>query len=87
RTEIDSMPSELDEVTRRVMQLEIEEAALNKEKDSGSLERLDRIREDLSNLKEKANSMKLKWQQEKESIAVVQEKREELEKLRRLLEE
>ncbi|MBN8192466.1 ATP-dependent chaperone ClpB [Bacillus sp. NTK074B] len=87
RTEIDSMPSELDEVTRRVMQLEIEEAALNKEKDAASLERLDRIREDLSNLKEKANSMTLKWQQEKESIAVVQEKREELEKLRRLLEE
>ncbi|PFA66494.1 ATP-dependent chaperone ClpB [Bacillus sp. AFS015802] len=87
RTEIDSMPSELDEVTRKVMQLEIEEAALNKEKDAASLERLDRIREDLSNLKEKANSMKLKWQQEKESIGIVQEKREELEKLRRLLEE
>lgn len=87
RTEIDSMPSELDEVTRKVMQLEIEEAALNKEKDAASLERLERIREDLSNLKEKANSMKLKWQQEKESISVVQEKREELEKLRRKLEE
>ncbi len=87
RTEIDSMPSELDEVTRKVMQLEIEEAALNKEKDSASLERLERIREDLSNLKEKANAMKLKWQQEKESIGIVQGKREELEKLRRLLEE
>ena len=87
RTEIDSMPSELDEVTRKVMQLEIEEAALNKEKDAASLERLGRIREDLSNLKEKANAMKLKWQQEKESIGIVQEKREELEKLRRLLEE
>ncbi|PFG07057.1 ATP-dependent chaperone ClpB [Bacillus sp. es.034] len=87
RTEIDSMPSELDEVTRKVMQLEIEEAALNKEKDAASLERLGRIREDLSNLKEKANTMKLKWQQEKESISVVQEKREELEKLRRQLEE
>jgi ATP-dependent Clp protease ATP-binding subunit ClpB len=87
RTEIDSMPSELDEVTRKVMQLEIEEAALNKEKDSASLERLDRIREDLSNLKEKASAMKLKWEQEKESIGIVQEKREELEKLRRMLEE
>ncbi|MCA1059507.1 ATP-dependent chaperone ClpB [Rossellomorea aquimaris] len=87
RTEIDSMPSELDEVTRKVMQLEIEEAALNKEKDAASLQRLERIREDLSNLKEKANSMKLKWTKEKESIAVVQEKREELEKLRRMLEE
>ncbi|WGG47193.1 ATP-dependent chaperone ClpB [Rossellomorea sp. DA94] len=87
RTEIDSMPSELDEVTRKVMQLEIEEAALNKEKDAASLERLGRIREDLSNLKEKANTMKLKWLKEKESISVVQEKREELEKLRRQLEE
>ncbi|BCB03024.1 ATP-dependent chaperone ClpB [Bacillus sp. KH172YL63] len=87
RTEIDSMPSELDEVTRKVMQLEIEEAALNKEKDPASLERLERIREDLSNLKEKANEMKLRWQREKESISVVQEKREELEKLRRTLEE
>jgi ATP-dependent Clp protease ATP-binding subunit ClpB len=87
RTEIDSMPSELDEVTRKVMQLEIEEAALNKEKDAASLERLDRIREDLYNLKEQANTMKLKWHHEKESIAVVQEKREELEKLRRQLEE
>ncbi|MCA1056756.1 ATP-dependent chaperone ClpB [Rossellomorea aquimaris] len=87
RTEIDSMPSELDEVTRRVMQLEIEEAALTKEKDQQSLERLDLIRRDLSNLKEKADTMKLRWLKEKESIAVVQEKREELEKLRRSLEE
>ncbi|WP_064092243.1 ATP-dependent chaperone ClpB [Rossellomorea aquimaris] len=87
RTEIDSMPTELDEVTRKVMQLEIEEAALSKEKDQASIERLHIIREDLGNLKEKANAMKLKWQQEKESIGAVQEKREELDKLRRLLEE
>ncbi len=56
RTEIDSMPTELDEVTRKVMQLEIEEAALNKEKDLPSQERLKLIKEDLSNLKEKANT-------------------------------
>jgi ATP-dependent Clp protease ATP-binding subunit ClpB len=87
RTEIDSMPSELDEVTRKVMQLEIEEAALTKEKDEQSLERLNRIKKDLSTLKEKADAMKLKWLKEKESIGVVQEKREELEKLRRQLEE
>jgi ATP-dependent Clp protease ATP-binding subunit ClpB len=87
RTEIDSMPSELDEVTRKVMQLEIEEAALTKEKDEQSMERLSKIKEDLSNLKEKADTMKLKWLKEKESIGVVQEKREELEKLRRQLEE
>ncbi|MFL8936408.1 ATP-dependent chaperone ClpB [Rossellomorea oryzaecorticis] len=87
RTEIDSMPTELDEVTRKVMQLEIEEAALTKEKDEQSKERLARIREELSNLKEKADGMKLKWLKEKESIGIVQEKREELEKLRRQLEE
>jgi ATP-dependent Clp protease ATP-binding subunit ClpB len=87
RTEIDSMPSELDEVTRKVMQLEIEEAALTKEKDEQSKDRLTRIREELSNLKEKADAMKLKWLKEKESIGIVQEKREELEKLRRQLEE
>ncbi|WP_415813002.1 ATP-dependent chaperone ClpB [Mesobacillus thioparans] len=86
RTEIDSMPSELDEVTRRVMQLEIEEAALTKEKDDASRERLEILRKELANLREKANGMKARWQQEKEGIHKVQEKRELLEKLRRELE-
>jgi ATP-dependent Clp protease ATP-binding subunit ClpB len=86
RTEIDSMPSELDEVTRRVMQLEIEEAALTKEKDDASRERLEALREDLANLREKANEMKARWMKEKEGIQKVQEKREQLEKLRRELE-
>ncbi|WP_144474538.1 ATP-dependent chaperone ClpB [Cytobacillus oceanisediminis] len=86
RTEIDSMPSELDEVTRRVMQLEIEEAALTKEKDDASRERLEILRKELANLREKANGMKARWQQEKEGIQKVQEKREMLEKLRRELE-
>ncbi|MDQ0216701.1 ATP-dependent Clp protease ATP-binding subunit ClpB [Oikeobacillus pervagus] len=87
RTEIDSMPSELDEVTRRVMQLEIEEAALTKEEDPSSMERLEVLRQELANLKEKANEMKLKWQKEKEAISRIQEKREQLEKLRRELSE
>ncbi|WP_079508080.1 ATP-dependent chaperone ClpB [Mesobacillus jeotgali] len=86
RTEIDSMPSELDEVTRRVMQLEIEEAALTKEKDDASRERLETLRKELANLREKANGMKARWQKEKEGIQKVQEKREMLEKLRRELE-
>jgi ATP-dependent Clp protease ATP-binding subunit ClpB len=86
RTEIDSMPSELDEVTRRVMQLEIEEAALTKEKDDASRERLEALREELANLREKANEMKARWLKEKEGIQKVQEKREQLEKLRRELE-
>ncbi|TDL35331.1 ATP-dependent chaperone ClpB [Jeotgalibacillus sp. S-D1] len=87
RTEIDSMPSELDESTRRVMQLEIEEAALSKENDTASLERLNALRKELADLKERSNAMRTKWEQEKKSILVVQQKREELEQLRRELEE
>lgn len=86
RTEMDSMPSELDEVTRRVMQLEIEEAALTKEKDDASRNRLEVLRQELANLRETANGMKARWVKEKEGIQKVQEKRELLEKLRRELE-
>lgn len=87
RTEIDSMPSELDEVTRRVMQLEIEEAALQKEDDEQSKNRLSTLQKELADMRDKANSMKAKWMSEKESIHQVQEKRETLERLRRELEE
>ncbi|AIE59332.1 ATP-dependent chaperone ClpB [Bacillus methanolicus] len=87
RTEIDSMPSELDEVTRKVMQLEIEEAALRKETDEASKERLEALQKELADMKEKANSMKVKWMLEKEAIQRVREKRETLERLRRELEE
>ncbi|MDQ0268756.1 ATP-dependent chaperone ClpB [Cytobacillus purgationiresistens] len=87
RTEIDSMPSELDEVTRRVMQLEIEEAALIKESDEISKERLKTLQKELRVIKEKAHEMKAKWLMEKEGIQRVQEKRERLEHLRRELEE
>jgi ATP-dependent Clp protease ATP-binding subunit ClpB len=87
RTEIDSMPSELDEVTRRVMQLEIEEAALQKEEDEQSKNRLATLQKELADMRDKANSMKAKWMAEKESIQQVQEKRETLERLRRELEE
>jgi ATP-dependent Clp protease ATP-binding subunit ClpB len=86
RTEIDSMPSELDEVTRRVMQLEIEEAALAKESDEASKERLSALQKELAELRDEANSMRAKWQLEKEGIQKVQETRELLEKLRRELE-
>ncbi|WP_449621998.1 ATP-dependent chaperone ClpB [Robertmurraya sp. Marseille-Q9965] len=87
RTEIDSMPTELDEVTRRVMQLEIEEAALQKEEDEQSKNRLQTLQKELADLRDKANSMKAKWQAEKEGIHKVQEKRELLERLRRELED
>ncbi|MGM0846846.1 MAG: ATP-dependent chaperone ClpB [Bacillota bacterium] len=87
RTEIDSMPSELDEVTRKIMQLEIEEAALLKEKDEASKNRLSLLQEELANSKEEGNAMKAKWQLEKEKINTLQGKREELEHFRRQLEE
>jgi ATP-dependent Clp protease ATP-binding subunit ClpB len=87
RTEMDSMPSELDEVMRRVMQLEIEEAALRKETDEASKERLETLTKELADLREKANSMKLQWQQEKEAIRRVRDVREALEKAKRELEE
>ncbi len=83
RTEIDSMPTELDEITRRVMQLEIEEAALRKEQDEVSKQRLEGLTKELANLKEQADVMKARWLQEKESIQKLREKRELLEKLRR----
>lgn len=87
RTEIDSMPTELDEVTRRVMQLEIEEAALRKESDEGSKIRLEALLKELADLKEQADTMKAKWLGEKQSIQKLQEKRELLEKLRRELQQ
>ncbi|PLR97753.1 ATP-dependent chaperone ClpB [Bacillus sp. T33-2] len=86
RTEIDSMPSELDEVTRKVMQLEIEEAALRKEKDEASRERLESLQKELASLRDRASSMKARWQAEKEAIQRVREHRELLERLRRELE-
>lgn len=87
RTEIDSMPTELDAVMRRVMQLEIEEAALRKEKDAESAARLVHIQKELSDLKEQADTMKAQWMGEKEAIMHVKEKRGELDRLRRELED
>jgi len=87
RTEIDSMPTELDEVTRRVMQLEIEEAALQKEKDEASQERLGVLQKELANLREAVNQMKGKWKKEKEGIQTIRQKRETLERLRHELEQ
>lgn len=87
RMEIDSMPSELDEITRKVMQLEIEEAALKNESDVQSKARLEGLQKELAELKDKENGMKAKWQMEKASLQKVQEMREQLEKLRRELEQ
>jgi len=71
RIEIDSMPQEIDEVERRVMQLEIERTALQKEKDSASIERRTTLERELAELKERSSAMKAQWQQEKESLGAV----------------
>ncbi|PLX45417.1 MAG: ATP-dependent chaperone ClpB [Deltaproteobacteria bacterium] len=83
RTEIDSLPAELDQVTRRVMQLEIEEAALKKEKDSASVERLKELRKNLADLRERGDSMRAQWEKEKAAITGVQQLREKIEQTRR----
>ena len=86
RTEIDSMPSELDTVTRKIMQLQIEEAALKKEKDKASHARLDELRNELSDLKEHSGTMRAQWESEKESIHKITRVREEIEETKRLIE-
>ena len=82
RTEIDSMPTELDEVSRRIMQLEIEEAALKKERDRSSKDRLKALQKELADLRERAGAMRTQWETEKEAIKKVQVTREEIEKIR-----
>lgn len=81
RTEMDSMPTELDVISRKIVQLEIEEAALKKENDNISLEHLDEIRQELSKLREKFSEMKARWDNEKNDISAVQKIREELEQV------
>lgn len=79
RTEIDSLPEELDSITRRVMQLEIEQAALKKENDELSKNRLKTLNKELADLKEKSNIMKLQWEEEKKHITDVKELKKKLE--------
>ncbi|MGO9146544.1 MAG: ATP-dependent chaperone ClpB [Desulfomonilia bacterium] len=86
RTEIDSMPSELDGVTRKIMQLEIEEAALKKEKDKASHARLEELRKELADLKEHSGAMRAQWESEKGSIHKITRLREEIEETKRLIE-
>lgn len=82
RTEIDSMPAELDELTRRVTRLEIEEAALAKEKDKASKKRLQELRKELADLKAQADSMRAQWEAERQALKKVQTLREEIERVR-----
>jgi ATP-dependent Clp protease ATP-binding subunit ClpB len=82
RMEIDSMPVALDEVQRRVMQLEIEREALRKEKDRASRDRLARLEKELADLKEEQTRLKSHWEQEKEAIQQVRKLKEQLDNLR-----
>ena len=86
RTEIDSMPAELDEITRKVMQLQIEEAALKKEKDKAGQARLEELRKELADLKEQADTMRARWEEEKQTVHRVVAMREELEQVRMQIE-
>ena len=81
RTEIDSMPAELDDIRRKIMQLEIEEMALKKEDDPLSQDRLSKLREELANCKDKFNAMKSRWETEKNSVDEVKRLKSEIEKL------
>ena len=81
KTEMNSMPTELDEISHKIMQLEIEEAALSKETDNLSVSHLEEIKKELSSLRDEFNSMKLKWENEKAGIGKVQKIREEIEKI------
>ena len=87
RTEMDSMPTELDAVSRRIIQLEIEEAALKKEEDQLSRARLADLQKELAELRESFNAKKAQWENEKEAIGHVQQLREQLEDLNRQIED
>ena len=81
RTEIDSMPAELDDIRRRIMQLEIEEMALKKESDKLSMDRLEKLSEELAEYKDDFNEKKSRWEAEKNSVDEVKKLKSELEKI------
>ncbi len=86
RMEIDSQPEELDEIERRVMQLEIEREALKKEKDEASRERLQKIEKELADIREKANALRARWNAEKEAIQEVHQLQKEIEQVQHEIE-
>ena len=87
RTEIDSMPSELDNIERKIMQLQIERQALTKETDKASKERLQAIESELADLKDQDAAMKAKWESEKKDITSLKSKKQEIEDLNHQIEE
>src|SRR6202035_2707220 len=82
RTEIDSMPADLDEILRRIMQLEIEREALKKESDSASKDRLKKIEKEIADLKSDSDALKAQWQAEKEAVQRLRTLREQIEQVR-----
>jgi ATP-dependent Clp protease ATP-binding subunit ClpB len=82
RMEIDSLPQEIDEIERRVLQLEIERQALTKETDDNSRKRLGEIEKELAGLKEKSNALKARWQTEKDAIGRIRTQKEEIDRLK-----
>ncbi|RLC66779.1 MAG: ATP-dependent chaperone ClpB, partial [Chloroflexi bacterium] len=87
RMEIDSKPAELDEVDRRIMQLEIEREALKKEKDKASKERLEKLEQELADLQEQSAALRTRWEQEKAAIQSIRETKEQIERVRHQVEE
>ena len=82
KTELDSMPVEVDEITRKIMQLEIEETALKKEEDNLSKQRLADLQAELAELKDQANSLKAKWENEKAAVEKIRTHKEEMEQVK-----
>ncbi|MGA9890609.1 MAG: AAA family ATPase, partial [Candidatus Acidiferrales bacterium] len=82
RMEIDSLPAEIDDIERRIMQLEIERQALKKESDAHSKERVKQIEKELSTMREQSNSLKAHWQTEKDAIGRIRKQKEEIERLK-----
>jgi len=87
RMEIDSRPAELDEVDRRIMQLEIEREALKKEKDQASKERLEKLEKELADLREQSSALRSRWEQEKAAIQAIRGTKEQIERVRHQIEE
>ena len=80
KTELDSLPAELDELQRKIMQMEIEEAALKKETDKLSLDRLNNLQRELAELKDEFNAQKAQWENEKTSVDKLSKLREQMKK-------
>ena len=87
RTEIDSMPTELDEISRKIMQLEIEKQALSKETDKGSAVRLEALEKELAHLKDSSSSMRAQWENEKKEITQIKRTKEQIEEVKHQIED